>query len=179
MLTRRESETRALIGQTQQIALCLCCVSFLHDANERKHKRKHELKHKEKEKFWFLGLCLVLRQPRFHREISALMLLLMLASLEKTRLTKIAPTGSGNKHLNGLFGRTSLGYLYHTTVVIKVIGVTPVPLFSLSGCHRQTTFKATFLLDDLKIKRILDHVELKEPMNPFWERIFRFLCAMM
>ena len=47
MFRRKESGTSALIGHTQQISWCLCCVSFSHDASERKHKRKH----KEKDKF--------------------------------------------------------------------------------------------------------------------------------
>ena len=80
MLRRGEPGTIALIGQTQQISLCLCCVSFSHDASER----TYNCKHKEKEKVW--SLCLCLRQPHFHGEISALMLAFVLASLMKTRL---------------------------------------------------------------------------------------------
>ena len=63
-----------------QISLCLCCVSFSNDTSEREHK----LKHKEKEKVW--SLCL--RQPRFHGEISALVL--ALASFVKTRPLTLA-----------------------------------------------------------------------------------------
>ena len=37
MLRRGESGTSALIGQTQQIALFLCCVSFSHDESEGNH----------------------------------------------------------------------------------------------------------------------------------------------
>ena len=61
MLRRGESGTSALIGQTYQIFLCLCCVWFSHNTSERKHKRKH----KEKENVdpssacgYACGLCL-------------------------------------------------------------------------------------------------------------------------
>ena len=68
------------MGQALQISLCLCCVSFSHDASERKHKRTH----KEKEKFGSLCLCLCFHQPRFHSEISALMLVFASLSLVPT-----------------------------------------------------------------------------------------------
>ena len=57
---------------------CACAV-FSHNTSER----KHECKHKEKEKNWSLRLCLCLRlrQPRFHSEISALMLALVFTSV--------------------------------------------------------------------------------------------------
>ena len=48
----------------------LCCVSFSHNASQRKHERMRMRKHEEREFFFSLPLCLCLRQRRFHCEIS-------------------------------------------------------------------------------------------------------------
>lgn len=56
------------IGRTSQLALCLRCVPFSHNASERKHQRKH----KKKAKFRSLRLSLCLSQARFDGEINKL-----------------------------------------------------------------------------------------------------------
>ena len=72
---RLTSKPRLTATRKWPIPLCLCCVSFSHNASEHKHKRKHT----KKQNFWSMSLCL--RQPRFHGEISVVMLGLLLASL--------------------------------------------------------------------------------------------------
>ena len=62
--------------------------------------------------------------------------------------TTILHTGSGNRHLSGLFGGEKFLHFDFPGLFIPLSSLTEVIAFcSLSGCHRQTTFKSAFLLE--------------------------------